>query len=260
MTMDQRSGPTPREAAQQWREDLQEEQALHWTNGIAENLSDFDWITILTEATEPVLGTMTPRFDELDESLLTEDDEEDEGDEEEDEENIDQATLTYSCAVSTAAACHAWLTRYLGPELRHSTTPTFSSMSFTPEKDIAEWTRLRSQPMPPAPKIPGPGLGRWMNLRMARILPAKEDTDDRWTEAAKGSLHGISSTMHRITIGNLILKQNQGEPMDPLVIAHAKIQGRENIYSAVVYLASTMQAWGTRAAELYGAHLPTIDT
>ena len=260
MTMGKPPAPTPRDADQQWRQDLDEVMAIQWPRELTNDMSDSDWLTLITEATEPTLATMSLQLDELDEPLITGDNDREEDDCDEDDQEPNQADLTYTCALSAAAVCFLWLKEYLGPELRHSATPPFTSMSLHPEIDIAHYTTLRSLPIPQPPEPTSPEFGLWLQLRMARTLPAKDDTDEAWTEAAKSSLQGLNATMHRLNVGKLILKQDHIEPLDPQVAAHMKVQGRENIYSSVVYLASTMQAWAAREGELHDAHLLRKDT
>ncbi len=247
---------TQEEAAERWRRDLEEAEASSrksWPQDITARMSEFEWMTLITEILIPV-GTEIklevedtqqreqPTGDSHGDNEQTVDQEEETG-----ELGINQV---YSVILATAAACNRWLREDLGPGLRTGGQDFETPMTLDPATDIDRWCRERAERMMEEPS--GDDIERWLHwvdLRMARTLPEETAPREEWSEAVGHGMALVREAIHRLTLARFHMRT--GDPA--LMESNVAVQITENLYRVVVWLASTLQAWGTALVRVHNA-------
>ena len=166
----------------------------------------------------------------------------------EDETGINQV---YPVILAAAAACNRWLKEDLGPGLRGSGQDFETPMALDPATDIDHWTRERAKPMTEEPASDG-DIERWLHwadLRMARTLPEETAPLEEWSQAVGHNMALVRDAVHRLTLAKLHMRA--GDP--GMLQANVAAQVTENVYRAVVWLASTQQAWGIALVGFHNA-------
>ena len=249
---------TREEAAARWRRDLEEAEASSrqsWPRDATAGMSEFEWLTLVTEILMPVRNELklevaeTRRADSqpargrhgdggvtIDENAETV------------ETGVNQV---YWVILATAAACNRWLKEDLGPGLRDGGQEFETPMTLDPATDIDRWARERAQPLMEEPDGGG-DIDRWLHwvdLRMARTLPEETAPWEEWSEAVGHSMALVRDAIHRLTLARLYMRT--GDPA--LMESNVALQITENLYRVVVWLASTLQAWGTALVRVHNA-------
>ena len=233
-------------AATRWRRDLEGAEAgsrESWPVDITAGMSEFERLTLVTEILMPELEETRQR--DRPAWQPTDDQEEDT-----EELNVNQV---YTVILDAAAMCNRWLREDLGPGLREGGQDFETPMTLDPAADIDRWVTDRATPLPEEPSGNSDDdieiWLRWGDLRTAGILP--EDTAPRaeWSEAVGRSLALVREALHRLTLARLYMRA--GDPA--LLEANVAVQAAENLYRVVVWLASTLQAWGQALVRLHNA-------
>ena len=238
------------EATARWRLDLEEAEAdsrQSWPMDITARISEFERLTLITETLMPVRNELKLELEETRQrdqpsQLLT-------GDQEKTGElGVNQA---YSVVLATAAACNRWLKEDLGPGLRTGGQDFETPMTLDPATDVDRWTMERTGPLPEEPSG-GDEIEewlRWADLRTAGTLPEETAPREDWSEAVGRSMALVREAIHRLTLARLQLRTS-----DPALLeANIAVQITENVYRVVVWLASTLQAWGIALVRLHNA-------
>ena len=239
---------TQEEAAARWQRDLEDAEARSrqsWPQDITARMSEFERLTLITEILMPVrneyaLELEEPQQQDQPTPLLT-------GYEEEEKGELG-ANQLYSVILAAAAACNRWLKEDLGPGLRASEEDFETSMTLDPATDIDRWAGERAQPMMEEPD--GGDIERWLHwadFRMARTLPAETAPREEWSEAVGHSMALVREAIHRLTLARFHMRT--GDPA--LMESNVAVQITENLYRVVVWLASTLQAWGSALVRLH---------
>ena len=241
---------TREEAAARWRRDLEETEASSrqsWPQDITARMSEFERLTLITEILMPVRNEYALELEEPQQRdqptpLLT-------GYEEEENGELG-ANQVYSTTLAAAAACNRWLKEDLGPGLRASGEDVETSMTLDPATDIDRWAGERAQPLTEEPDDDGiEGRLHWVDLRMARTLPKETAPREEWSEAVGHSMALVREAIHRLTLARFHMRI--GDPA--LMESNVAVQITENLYRVVVWLASTLQAWGTALVRVHNA-------
>ena len=241
------------EAATRWRRDLEEAEAdsrRSWPIDVTARMSEFERLTLITEILMPVRNELKVELEETQQRdrpsrLPTEvqDQEEENG-----ELGVNRV---YSVILASAAAGNRWLKEDLGPALRTEGRYFETAMTLDPATDIDRWTGERAGPLTEEP-AGGDDIERWLHwadIRTAGTLPEDTASGEEWSEAVGHSMALVREAIHRLTLARLHLRA--GDPA--LMEANATAQTTENVYRAVVWLASTLQAWGIVLVRLHNA-------
>ena len=226
---------TREEAAARWRLDLADAEASSrqsWSGDVTVRMSEFEWMTLITEILVPVRNELAPVDQE--EGTV--------------ELGVNQV---YSVILAAAAACNRWLKEDLGPGLRAAGQDFETPMTLDPANDIDRWARERAKPMmeEPAGDDDIETWLHWMDLRTARTLPRETAPREEWSQAVGHSMALVREAIHRLTLARLHMRA--GDP--GLMEANVAAQITENLYRVVVWLASTLQAWGIALIRLHNA-------
>ena len=251
---------TREEAAAQWRLDLEDAEAgsqQTWLGEITAGMSEFERLTLITEILMPVRNELALAFDEmhrrdLPAPLLTGDSHGD------DDRTIDQeetgetgVNQVYSVILATAAACNRWLKEDLGPGLRAGGQDFETPMTLDPASDIDHWARERARPMMEEPDG-ADGIERWLHwadLRTARTLPEETAPREEWSKAVGHSMALVREAIHRLTLARLHMRAGDRAVLE----SNLAVQTTENVYRVVIWLASTLQAWGIALVRVHNA-------
>ena len=84
---------------------------------------------------------------------------------------------------------------------------------------------------------------------MARTLPKETAPREEWSEAVGHSMALVREAIHRLTLARFHMRT--GDPA--LMESNVAVQITENLYRVVVWLASTLQAWGTALVRVHNA-------
>ena len=247
---------TKEEAAARWRRDLEDAEASSrqsWPTDIAARMSEFERLTLVTEILMPVRNELALEVEdtqqrEQPDRQPTEDQQEDTG-----ELGVNQV---YSVILAAAAACNRWLKEDLGPELRACRQDFETPMTLDPATDIDRWCRERAERMMEEPA--GDDIERWLHwvdLRMARTLPEETAPREEWSEAVGHGMALVREAIHRLTLARLHMRTGDQAMLE----ANVAVQITENLYRVVVWLASTLQAWGMALVRVHNAVPETDD-
>ncbi len=240
---------TREEAAARWRRDLEDAEARSrqsWPQDITTRMSEFERLTLLTEILMPVRNEYALELEETQQRdqptpLLT-------GYEEENGEL--GANQVYSTTLAAAAACNRWLKEDLGPGLRASGEDFETSMTLDPATDIEHRARERAKPLTEEPDSNDIETWlHWVDLRMARTLPKETAPREEWSEAVGHSMALVREAIHRLTLARFHMRTGDSALME----SNVAVQITENLYRVVVWLASTLQAWGTALVRVHNA-------
>ena len=246
---------TKEEAAARWRRDLEEAEAASrqsWPTDITARMSEFDRLTLITEILMPVRNELKLEFDETQQRDRPAGQPAGDGDgtgDEEDTEDLGVDQL-YSVILAAAAACNRWLKEDLGPGLRTGGQDFETPLTLDPDTDIGHWAVERAEPMMEEPS--GDDIERWLHwadLRMAGTLPEETVPREEWSEAVGHSMALVREAVHRLTLARLHMRAGDAAILEANVAA----QITENLYRVVVWLASTLQAWGIALVRVHDA-------
>ena len=237
---------TREEAAARWRRDLEEAEAdsrQSWPMDITARMSEFERLTLITEILMPVRNELALGFGDTRQREQYQYQEEENG-----EPGVNRV---YSVILATAAAGNRWLKEDLGPALRTEGRYFETAMTLDPATDIDRWTGERAGPLTEEP-AGGDDIERWLHwadLRTAGTLPEETAPREEWSEAVGHSMALVREAIHRLTLARLHLRA--GDPA--LLETNAAAQATENVYRVVVWLASTLRAWGIALIRLRNA-------
>ena len=245
---------TKEEAAARWRLDLEDAEASSrqtWPRDITTGMSEFERLTLITEILMPVRNQIALEFEETHQPARdSHRDDYRTGDQEEETQGLG-LNQVYSVVLATAAACNRWLNEDLGPGLRASGQDFETQMTLDPATDIDHWVSERARPTMEEP--PGDddikGWLHWADLRTARTLPEETAPREEWSEAVGHSMALVREAIHRLTLARLHMRTGDRVVLDANVAA----QTTGNVYRVVVWLASTLQAWGIALVRVHNA-------
>ena len=237
---------TREEAAARWQRDLEVAEAdsrQSWPMDITARMSEFERLTLITEILMPVRNEPALGFGETRQREQYQYQEEDTG-------GLG-VNRVYSVILATAAAGNRWLEEDLGPALRTEGRYFETAMTLDPATDIDRWTGERAGPLTeePAGGDDIEGWLHWADRRTAGTLPEETAPGEEWSEAVGHSMALVREAIHRLTLARLHLRA--GDPA--LLETNAAAQATENVYRVVVWLASTLRAWGIALVRLRNA-------
>ena len=248
---------TREEAAARWRLDLEEAEASShrtWTGDITAGMSEFERLTLITEILMPVRNELALEFGEThqqDQPTGNSHGDDDGTIDQEEETGELGANQVYSVVLATAAACNRWLKEDLGPGLRASGQGFETPMTLDPATDIDHWARERARPMMEEP-AGDDDIERWLHwadLRTARTLPEETAPREEWSEAVGHSMALVREAIHRLTLARLYMRAGDRAVLE----SNLAVQTTENVYRVVIWLASTLQAWGIALVRVHNA-------
>ena len=247
---------TTEEAEARWRRDLEQAEASDehtWPGDITAGMSEFERLTLVTEILMPVRNELMPEAGETRQpnSQPAGDGHGDDGGAgyEEDAEDPGVNQL-YPVILAAAAACSRWLKEDLAPGLRAGGQDFDTPMTLDPATDIDRWARERAGPLTEEPA--GGDIESWLHrtdLRTAGTLPEETAPREEWSEAVGHSMALVREALHRLTLARLHMRA--GDPA--LLESNVALQIAGNVYRVVVWLASTLQAWGMALVRLHNA-------
>ena len=124
-------------------------------------------------------------------------------------------------------------------------------MTLDPASDIDRWARERARPMMEEPDGAG-GIERWLHwadLRTARTLPEETAPREEWSQAVGHSMALVGEAIHRLTLARLHMRAGDRAVLE----SNLAVQTTENVYRVVIWLASTLQAWGIALVRVHNA-------
>ena len=252
---------TREEAAARWRLDLEDAETSSqqsWPGEITAGMSEFERLTLITEILMPVRNELALEFEET--QQRDQPSRQPAGDSHGDNDRtIDQeeetgelgANQIYSVVLATAAACNRWHKEDLGPGLRASGQDFEAPMTLDPASDIDHWARERAGPMMEEPDG-ADGIERWLHwadLRTARTLPEETAPREEWSKAVGHSMAAVREAIHRLTLARLHMRAGDRAVLE----SNLAVQTTENVYRVVIWLASTLQAWGLALVRVHNA-------
>ena len=165
---------TREQALARWQLDLEDAEVSSqqtWPGDITAAMSEFEWLTLITEILMPVRNELALEFEETHRQVRqpTGDSHAD------DDKTIGQQEDTginqvYSVILAAAASCNRWLKEDLEPGLRAGGQDFETPMTLDPATDIDNWARARAKPMmeEPASDDDIETWLHWADLRTAR--------------------------------------------------------------------------------------------
>ena len=241
---------TKEEEEARWRRDLENAEASSrqsWPTDITARMSEFERLTLVTEILMPVRNELALEVEDT--QQREQPDRQPTEDQQEDTEDL-SVNQVYSVILATAAACNRWLKEDLGPELRAGRQDFETPMTLDSATDIDRWCSERAERMMEEPS--GDDIERWLHwvdLRMARTLPEETAPPEEWRQAVGHSMAMVREAIHRLTLARLYMRAGDAALMEANVAA----QITENVYRVVVWLASTLQAWGLALVRVHNA-------
>ncbi len=236
---------TRKEAEARWRLDLEDAEARSeraWPENLTAGMSEFERLTLITEILLPVRNELALEFEEGRQSARQPGgDSHGDGDSNTSQEDDIRVNRVYLVVLAAAAACNRWLKEDLGPTLKSGGQDFETPMTLDPATDIDRWARERTKPMTAEP-VGGGDIERWLHwadLRTARTLPEETAPREEWSEAVGHNMALVREAVHRLTLARLHMRA--GDPA--MLQANVAAQATENLYRAVVWLASTLQGW-----------------
>ena len=251
---------TREEAVVRWRLDLEDAEASSrqtWPGDITAGMSEFERLTLITEILMSVRNELALAFEETQQrdqpaqqpNRDSHGDDGGTGDQEEAEET--GVNQVYSVILATAAACNRWLKEDLGPGLKAGGQDFETPMTLDPASDIDHWARERAKPMMEEPDG-ADGIERWLHwadLRTARTLPEETAPREEWSKAVGHSMALVREAIHRLTLARLHMRAGDRAVLE----SNLAVQTTENVYRVVIWLASTLQAWGIALVRVHNA-------
>ena len=161
------------------------------------------------------------------------------------------STRSNSVILAAAAACNRWLKEDLVPGLRAGRQAFETRMTLDPATDIDHWAGERARPMFEEPAGDG-DIERWLHwadLRTARTLPEETAPREEWSEAVDHSMALVREAIHRLTLVRLHMRTGDRAVLE----SNLAVQTAENVYRVVIWLASTLQAWGIALVRVHNA-------
>ena len=250
------------EAAARWRQDLEDAESSSrrtWPGDITAGMSEFERLTLITETLMPVRNELALEFGETQQQdQPTGDSHGDDGgtgdQEETGETGVNQV---YSVILTTAAACKRWLKEDLGPGLRAGGQDFETPMTLDPATDTDHWARERARPMMEEPDG-ADDIERWLHwadLRTAGTLPEETAPRKEWSKTVGHSIALVREAIHRLTLARLHMRAGDRAVLE----SNLAVQTTENVYRVVIWLASTLQAWGIALVRVHNAVLEPDD-
>ena len=247
---------TREEAAARWRLDLEDAEASSrrtWLGEITAGMSEFERLTLITEILMPVRNELALEFEETHQQDQPTGDShgDDDGTIDQEETGESGVNQVYSVALATAAACNRWLKQDLRPGLRAGGQDFETPMTLDPATDIDHWARERARPMMEEPDG-ADSIERWLHwadLITARTLPEETAPREEWSKAVGHSMALVREAIHRLTLARLDMRAGDRAVLE----SNLAVQTTENVYRVVIWLASTLQAWGIALVRLHNA-------
>ena len=238
---------TREEAAARWRRDLEDAEAANrrsWPRDVTARMSEFERLTLLTEILMPVQSELKLELEDTQQREQPAGQPAGDGDGTGDEEDTEYLGVNqvYSVILAAGAACNRWLKEDLGLGLRAGGQDFETPMTLDPATDIDRWAGERAGPLTEEP-ADDDDIEGWLHradLRMAGSLPEETAPPEEWSEAVGHSLALVRDAVHRLTLYRLYMRAGDAALME----ANVAVQIAENLYRVVVWLASTLQAWG----------------
>ena len=251
------SAVTREEAAARWRRDLEQAEASDehtWPGDITAGMSEFERLTLVTEILTPVRNELMPEAGETrhpDSRPAGDSGGDDGGTGGEEDADAPGVNHLYPVILSAAAACNRWLKEDLAPGLRAGGQDFDTPMTLDPAADIDRWARERAGPLTEEPA----GDGdieiwlHWVDLRTAGTLPEESAPREEWSEAVGHGMALVREALHRLTLARLHMRAGDAA----LLESNVALQVTGNLYRVIVWLASTLQAWGVALVRLHNA-------
>ncbi|MCY4364642.1 MAG: hypothetical protein OXE17_00210 [Chloroflexi bacterium] len=246
-------------AAALWRRHLEEAEAVSqqaWPRDITARMSEFEWLTLITEIIVPVRNELALGFEERRRQFEPASRDpvgghgDGDGTGEQEETGELSVNQVYTVVLAAAAACNRWLKEGLGPGLRDGGQRVETPKTLDPAVDIDHWAMERARPMMEEPS--GDDIERWLrwvDLRTARSLPEETATGEEWNQALGHSMTLVREAIHRLTLARLHMRAGD----QALLEANVAAQITENVYRVVTWLAGTLQTWGIALVRLHNA-------
>ena len=252
---------TREEAAAQWRLDLEDAEASSqqtWLGEITAGMSEFERLTLITEILMPVRNELALEFEEAHQRDQpsqqpigdSHGDNDRTGDPEEETGELG-VNQVYSVILATAAACNRWLKEDLGPGLKAGGRDFETPITLDPATDIDHWARERARPMMEEPDG-ADDIERWLHwadLKTARTLPEETTPREAWSKTVGHSLALVREAIHRLSLARLHMRAGDRAVLE----SNLAVQTTENVYRVVIWLASTLQAWGVALIRVHNA-------
>ena len=178
-------------------------------------MSEFEWLTLITEILMPVRNELALESGESHQqdpparrrSGDSHGDDGGTGDQEDETEELG-VNQVYSVILATAAACNRWLKEDLGPGLRGGGQDFETPMTLDPATDIDHWARERAEPVVEEP-AGDDDIERWLHwadLKTARSLPEDTAPREEWSEAVGHGMALVREAIHRLTLARLHMR------------------------------------------------------
>ena len=252
---------TREEAAARWRLDLEDAEARSeqtWPGDITAGMSEFERLTLITEMLLSVRNELALEFEEAHQRDQpsrqptgdSQGDDDRTGDQEEDAEELG-VNQVYSVILATAAACNRWLKEDLGPGLRAGGQDFETPMTLDPATDVDYWARERAWPVMEEP-AGADDIERWLHwadLRTAGTLPEETAPREEWSKTVGHGMALVREAIHRLTLARLHMRAGDRAVLE----SNLAVQTTENVYRVVIWLASTLQAWGIALVRVHNA-------
>ena len=247
---------TREEAEAGWRRDLEQAEASDehtWPMDITTGMSEFERLTLVTEILMPVRSELMPGAGETrepDSQPAGDGGGDDGGTGGEEDADAPGVNHLYPVILAAAAACSRWLKEDLAPGLRAGGPDFDTPMTLDPAADIDRWARERAGPLTEEPA--DDDIESWLHrvdLRTAGTLPEESAPREEWSEAVGHGMALVREAIHRLTLARLHMRA--GDPA--LLESNVALQVTGNLYRVIVWLASTLQAWGLALVRLHNA-------
>ena len=240
-------------AAARWRRDLEQAEASDehtWPVDITVGMSEFERLTLVTEILMPVRNELMPEAGETrqPDSQPAGDSGGTGGEEGAEDPGVNRL---YPVILAAAAACNRWLKEDLAPVLMAGGQDFETPVPLDPAADIDRWARERADPLTEEP-AGGDDIESWLHwvdLRTAGTLPEETAPPEEWSEAVGRSMALVREAVHRLTLARLHMRA--GDPA--LLESGVALQITGNVYRVIVWLASTLQAWGMALVRVHNA-------
>ena len=247
---------TREEASARWRLDLEDAEASSrqtWPGDITAGMSEFERLSLITEILMPVRNELALEFEDAhrqDQPTVDSHGNNDRTGDQEEETGETGVNQVYSVILAAAAACNRWLKEDLGPGLKGGGQDFETPMTLDPASDIDHWARERARPMMEEPA--DDDIERWLHwadLRTARTLPEETAPRQEWSKAVGHSMALVREAIHRLTLARLHMRAGDRAVLE----SNLAFQTTENVYRVVIWLASTLQAWGIALVRVHNA-------
>ena len=247
---------TREEAAARLRRDLEQAEASDehtWPEDITAGMSELERLTLVTEILMPVRNELMPeagKTRQANSDPAGDSGGDDGGTGGEEDAEAPGVNQIYPVILAAAAACSRWLKEDLAPGLRAGGQDFETPMTLDPAADIDRWARERAGPLTEEPA--GDDIESWLHraeLRTAGTLPEESAPREEWSEAVGHSMALVREAIHRLTLARLHMRAGDLA----LLESNVALQITGNLYRVIVWLASTLQAWGMALVRLHNA-------